>query len=235
MQESYRDEEESLERRRGHLANGAGAGGSVFGEFSPLGCQYVDSDGEVSLRDEGIQFGGDGDSKGGANFQECSGGNHSQAGRALLLLASVYERQGPKITPYGTSKDDVELELYVDALEPLKAALGHVHDNVGFLYVKIGYLYGKGDRNMAILAYKAALKSCGEPSFGLSPESVHPEVVSVWVHVTEHLVEIKFMSEAVVAGQRALFLLGLNSLFRGAKLHCHSGDASIGFVSTTNA
>jgi len=89
-------------------------------------------------------------------LRNALGGNHPQVGRALLLLASVYERQGPKITPHGTSKDDVELELYVDALEPLKATLGNVHDDVGFLYVKIGYLYGKkGDRNMALLAYKA--------------------------------------------------------------------------------
>jgi len=169
-------------------------------------------------------------------LRNALGGNHPQVGRALLLLASVYERQGPKITPHGTSKDDVELELYVDALEPLKATLGNVHDDVGFLYVKIGYLYGKkGDRNMALLAYKAALKAYGEPSFCLSPEDVHPEVVSVWVRVTEHLVEIKSMSEAVVAGQRALYLLRLtkDSLFRGAKLNNHSGDASVGSASTT--
>ena len=170
-------------------------------------------------------------------LQNALGGNHPQVGKAMLLLASVYERQGHKISPFGTSKDDAELELYVDALEPLKATLGDVHDDVGFLYVKIGYLYGKkGDRSLALMAYKAALKAYGEPSSTVMPETIHPETLSIWVRITEHLIEIKSVDEAVVAGRRALFLLRLtkNSLFRGARLTSDAGSsgASVGSTST---
>ena len=81
---------------------------------------------------------------------------HPQVGKTTLLLASIYERHGLNdIAPRGESKENVELELYVDALEPLEATLGEVHGEVGYLYVKIGYLYGKkGDVSLSLLAYK---------------------------------------------------------------------------------
>jgi len=53
------------------------------------------------------------------------GKNHLQVGKSTLLLASFYERHGESVSPKG-NKDNFELELYVDALEPLKATLGHV-------------------------------------------------------------------------------------------------------------
>ena len=81
---------------------------------------------------------------------------HPQVGKTTLLLASIYERHGLNdIAPRGESKENVELELYVDALEPLEATLGEVRGEVGYLYVKIGYLYGKkGDVSLSLLAYK---------------------------------------------------------------------------------
>ena len=89
-------------------------------------------------------------------LRNALGNNHPQVGKNTLLLASIYERHGSHISPIGEKKDEMELELYVDALEPLKATLGEVHDEVGYLYVKIGYLYGeKGDVNLSLLAYKA--------------------------------------------------------------------------------
>lgn len=57
---------------------------------------------------------------------EALGPKHPQVGKALLLLASVYERNGLKVSPQGTNKDDATLELYVDALDPLKATLTEV-------------------------------------------------------------------------------------------------------------
>mmetsp|Transcript_35717 Transcript_35717/g.64326 ORF Transcript_35717/g.64326 Transcript_35717/m.64326 type:complete len:1216 (-) Transcript_35717:167-3814(-) len=155
-------------------------------------------------------------------LRNALGGNHPQVGKNTLLLASIYERHGLNISPQGTSKEDSELELYVDALEPLKATLGEVHPEVGFLYVKIGYLYGKkGDLNLSLLAYKAALKAYGEPSSVAAVAGggvIHPEVVSIWVRVTEHLTSLKSWNEVLVAGRRALFLLrrSKNTLFQGA-------------------
>lgn len=159
-------------------------------------------------------------------LRNALGPNHPQVGKTILLLASVYERQGLNISPQGKSKDDAELELYVDALEPLKATLSDAHPEVGFLYVKIGYLYSiKGDRNLAILAYKAALKAYGEPSSVVSGK-IHPEVVSIWARLTQHLMEIKLWNEVVVSGQRALYLLrrAKSTLFRDAQLSTSSSE-----------
>ncbi len=101
-------------------------------------------------------------------------------------------------------KDDSELELYVDALELLKATLGEVHAEIGFLYAKIGYLYGKkGDLGLSLLAYKASLKAYGEPS----PNENNLGVMLIRVRVTENLAGLKSWDEGLVAGRRALYLL----------------------------
>eukprot|EP00956_Cyclotella_meneghiniana_P016809 scaffold26860_cov62-Cyclotella_meneghiniana.AAC.4 len=154
-------------------------------------------------------------------LRDALGMNHPQVGKAVLLLASVYERQGLNVSPVGTNKDDLTLELYVDALDPLKATLTDVHPEVGFLYIKIGYLYSKkGDRNLSALAYKAALKAYGEP-WSFQTGTVHPEVVSTWVRLTEHLTELKCWEEVLVTGRRALFLLrkAKITLYQDATLH----------------
>ena len=160
-------------------------------------------------------------------LRNALGGRHPQVGKSTLLLASIYERHGLDISPKGTEKDDSELELYVDALEPLKATLGEVHSEVAFLYSKIGYLYGKkGDRSLSLLAYKASLKAYGEPS-----SLVDPEVLSIWVRVTEHLMSLRLYDEAVVAGSRALYLLrkSKNTLFQDAQLTSSiSSNGSVG-------
>ncbi|KAL7522135.1 hypothetical protein ACHAWX_006823 [Stephanocyclus meneghinianus] len=153
-------------------------------------------------------------------LREALGPKHPQVGKAILLLASVYERQGLNVSPQGRSKDDATLELYVDALDPLKANLSDVHPEVGLLYIKIGYLYGKqGDRNLSALAYKAALKAYGEP-WSCASGNVHPEVVSTWVRLTEHLMALKCWQEVVVSGRRALFLLrrARNTLYQDARM-----------------
>ncbi|KAL3804883.1 hypothetical protein HJC23_006655 [Cyclotella cryptica] len=153
-------------------------------------------------------------------LREALGPKHPQVGKAILLLASVYERQGLNVSPQGKNKDDATLELYVDALDPLKANLSDVHPEVGLLYIKIGYLYGKkGDRNLSALAYKAALKAYGEP-WSCASGKVHPEVVSAWVRLTEHLMALKCWQEVVVSGQRALFLLrrARNTLYQDAHM-----------------
>ena len=158
---------------------------------------------------------------------EALGPKHPQVGKAMLLLASVYERNGLNISPKGTNKDDATLELYVDALDPLKATLTEVHPEVGFLYIKIGYLYSKkGDRNLSALAYKAALKAYNEP-WSYHSGKVNPEVVSIWVRLAEHLLELKCWQEVLVAGRRALFLLrqAKNTLYQDAQLRTVSDDS----------
>jgi tetratricopeptide (TPR) repeat protein len=145
-------------------------------------------------------------------YRNALGGNHPQVGKSTLLLASIFDRHGLHISPQGTCKDDSELELYVDALEPLKATLGEVHAEIGFLYAKIGYLYGKkGDLSLSLLAYKASLKSHGEPSSNKN----NLEVMSIWVRITENLTGLKLWDEVLVAGRRALYLLrcSRNALF----------------------
>ena len=145
-------------------------------------------------------------------YRNALGGNHPQVGKSTLLLASIFDRHGLHISPQGTCKDDSELELYVDALEPLKATLGEVHAEIGFLYAKIGYLYGKkGDLSLSLLAYKASLKSHGEPSSNKD----NLEVMSIWVRITENLTGLKLWDEVLVAGRRALYLLrcSRNALF----------------------
>lgn len=95
-----------------------------------------------------------------------------------------------------------------------------VHPEVGFLYIKIGYLYSrKGDRNLSALAYKAALKAYGEP-WSFASGKVHSEVVSTWVRLTEQLQELKCWKEVIVSGRRALFLLrqAKDNLYRDAQL-----------------
>jgi len=165
-------------------------------------------------------------------LRNALGGNHPQVGKSTLLLASIYERHGSNVSPQGINKDDSELELYVDALEPLKAALGDIHSEVGFLYAKIGYLYGKkGDLNLSLLAYKASLKAYGEPSSTVVAGGVHPEVLSIWVRVTEHLFGLKLWEDLVVAGRRALYLLrrSKNTLFQYAQLSSNStANAPVG-------
>ncbi|KAL3766378.1 hypothetical protein ACHAW5_000917 [Stephanodiscus triporus] len=137
-------------------------------------------------------------------FRNALGGNHPQVGKSTLLLASIFERHGIDISPRGTCKDDMELELYVDALEPLKATLGEVHAEIGFLYAKIGYLYGKkGDMSLSLLAYKASLKAYGEPS----SNDNNIDVMSIWVRIAENLTGLKAWDEVLVAGHRALYLL----------------------------
>ncbi|KAL7536704.1 hypothetical protein ACHAXR_011275 [Thalassiosira sp. AJA248-18] len=174
-------------------------------------------------------------------LRNALGCNHPQVGKSTLLLASIYERHGLNISPEGTSKDDSELELYVDALEPLKATLGEIHPEVGFLYVKIGYLYGKkGDVNLSLLAYKAALKAYGETSVNAMPGEVNPEIVSIWVRVMEHLTKITSWEEVLVAGHRALFLLrrSKNTLFQCAKLASYpnaGAPTSSGAIVTSNS
>ena len=166
---------------------------------------------------------------------EALGPNHPQVGKAILLLASVYERNGMNVSPKGTNKDDATLELYVDALDPLKATLTDVHPEVGFLYIKIGFLYSKkGDRNLSALAYKAALKAYGEPWSASC--KVHPEVVSTWVRLTEQLMELKCWKEVLVAGRRALFLLrqAKNSIYQDAKLQTSSSDTNTKSKSKTS-
>lgn len=194
-------------------------------------------------------------------LRNALGGCHPQVGKMTLLLASVYERHGGSIVSPATasepeggggngqgpgtshSSEDAELELYVDALEPLKATLGEVHPEVGFLYVKIGYLYGKkGDLNLSLLAYKAALNAYSEPppaapsSTGGERSMMHPEVLSIlsiWVQVTQHLTNLKSWHDVVVAGRRALFLLrrSKNILFPGARLIMAANNSSATSIS----
>ncbi|KAL3811947.1 hypothetical protein ACHAXA_007227 [Cyclostephanos tholiformis] len=156
-------------------------------------------------------------------YRNALGSSHPQVGKSTLLLASIFERHGLHISPQGTCKDHSELELYVDALEPLKATLGEVHAEIGFLYSKIGYLYGKkGDLSLSLLAYKASLKAYGEPSLN----EINLEVMSIWVRITEYLTSFKSWDEVLVAGHRALYLLrrSRNALFSGSALA--SGGAS---------
>ena len=158
---------------------------------------------------------------------EALGPKHPQVGKAMLLLASVYERNGLNISPKGTNKDDATLELYVDALDPLKATLTDVHPEVGFLYIKIGYLYSKkSDRNLSALAYKAALKAYDEP-WSYQSGRINPEVVSIWVRLAEHLLELKCWQEVLVAGRRALFLLrqAKNTHYQDAQLRTISDNS----------
>ena len=171
-------------------------------------------------------------------LRNALGGLHPQVGKSTLLLASIYERHGVDISPVGTNKDDSELELYVDALEPLKARLGEVHPEIGCLYSKIGYLYGKkGDSNLALLAYKASLKAYGEPFSTVVSSGVNKEVLSIWACVSEHLLGLKLHEEAVVASNRTLFLLRLskNTLFQGAQITSsnNSVNSSGGAASTS--
>mmetsp|Transcript_26430 Transcript_26430/g.44973 ORF Transcript_26430/g.44973 Transcript_26430/m.44973 type:complete len:940 (-) Transcript_26430:290-3109(-) len=156
------------------------------------------------------------------NLQNALGKNHPQVCKAILLLASIYERHGLNVSPEGVDKDEALLEIYVDALDPLKTSLGEVHPEVGLVYTKIGYLYGKKrDLGLSLLAYKAALKAYGEPTSTTLLGGMHPEVLSVWVRVTEHLHSMKNWGEVLVAGERALFFLRLakKSLFREAELY----------------
>ena len=155
-------------------------------------------------------------------LRNALGKNHPQVCKAMLLLASIYERHGLNVSPEGVDKDEAELEIYVDALDPLKSSLGEAHPEVAFVYTKIGYLYGKkGDRCLSLLAYKAALKAYGEPTSIASLGGMHPEVLSVWVCVTGHVHSMKSWGEVLVAGERALFFLRLakKSFFRDAELY----------------
>jgi tetratricopeptide (TPR) repeat protein len=162
-------------------------------------------------------------------YRNALGKNHPQVCKAVLLLASIYERHGQKVSPKGVEKDEVELELYVDSLEPLKSSLGEVHTEVALIYTKIGYLYGKkDDLSLSLLAYKAALKAYGEPSSTSLLGGVHPEVASIWVRVTEHLYSMKCWEDVVVAGRRALFYLRLvkKSFFGDVERHSSSSSNS---------
>jgi len=163
-------------------------------------------------------------------FRGALGRNHPQVCKALLLLASIYERHGLDVSPKGVVKDEAELEIYVDALDPLKSSLGEVHPEVGLVYTKIGYLYGKKrDQSLSLLAYKAALKAYGEPSSIAFLGGLHAEVLSVWVCVTEHLYSMKSWGEVLVAGERTLFFLRLakKSLLRDAELYTkHNSSVS---------
>ena len=162
-------------------------------------------------------------------LRSALGIRHPQVGKSTLLLASIYERHGLHISPEGVSKDDSELELYVDALEPLKATLGDIHPEVALLYSKVGHLYGKkNDPRLSLLAYKASLKAYGEPSS--SSSFTNPEIVSIWVRVTEHLSSLKLYQDTVVAGSRALFLLRQtkDALFRDAQFATSSNGVSNG-------
>jgi len=164
------------------------------------------------------------------NLQNALGKNHPQVCKAFLLLASIYERHGVNVSPEGLDKDDALLEIYVDALDPLKSSLGEVHTEIGLVYTKIGYLYGKKKEfDLSLLAYKAALKAYGEPASISLLGGIHPEVLSIWVCVTEHLHSMKSWDEVLVAGERALFFLRLakKSLFRDATLDSnHFSSAS---------
>ena len=142
-------------------------------------------------------------------YRNALGSNHPHVGKSLLLLANIYERHGLDVSPQGSCKDDSELELYVDALEPLKATLGEVHREIGCLYAKIGYLYGKkGDVNLSLLAYKASLKAYDDPSLhNVTGGAALIDIVTIWVRITENLSGLKSWGEVLVAGRRALFLL----------------------------
>ena len=142
-------------------------------------------------------------------YRNALGSNHPHVGKSLLLLANIYERHGLDVSPQGSCKDDSELELYVDALEPLKATLGEVHREIGCLYAKIGYLYGKkGDLNLSLLAYKASLKAYDDPSLhNVTGGAALIDIVTIWVRITENLSGLKSWGEVLVAGRRALFLL----------------------------
>jgi tetratricopeptide (TPR) repeat protein len=133
-------------------------------------------------------------------------------------------------------KDEAELEIYVDALDPLKSSLGEVNPEVGLTYTKIGYLYGKKrDQSLSLLAYKAALKAYGEPSSIAFLGGMHPEVLSVWVCVTEHLYSMKSWREVLVAGERTLFFLRLakKSLFRDVELYTKHNNSRASSSSDT--
>lgn len=163
------------------------------------------------------------------NLQNAMGKNHPQVCKALLLLASIYERHGLNVSPEGLEKDEALLEIYVDALDPLKSSLGEVHTEIGLVYTKIGHLYGKKkDFDLSLLAYKAALKAYGEPTSTTLLGGMHPEVLSVWVCVTEHLHSMGRWEEVIVAGERALSFLRLakKSLFRDAKLYTNHSSVS---------
>ena len=189
-------------------------------------------DDAVSVINEAIEY-----------LQDALGGNHPQVCKATLLLASIYERHGISVSPKGVEKEDTELEIYVDVLDPLKTSLGEVHTEVGLVYTKIGHLYEKkGDVDLSQLAYKAALKAYGEPSSTDVLGGLHPEVLSLWVRVTENLHSIKSWEEVLVAGERALYFLRIakKSFFEEAELHTthhHSSDAvnlnSISIVKTS--
>lgn len=169
-------------------------------------------------------------------LRSALGKNHPQLCKALLLLASIYERHGLDVSPKGVVKDEAELEIYVDALDPLKSSLGEVNPEVGLIYTKIGYLYGKKrDQSLSLLAYKAALKAYGEPSSIAFLGGMHPEVLSVWVCVTEHLYSMKSWREVLVAGERTLFFLRLakKSLFRDVELYTKHNNSRASSSSDT--
>ena len=158
---------------------------------------------------------------------------HPQVGKSMLLLASIYERHGVQVSPHCTAKDDLELELYVDALGPLKATLGEVNTEIGRVYEKIGLLYGKkGDMNLSLLAFKASLNAYGEPNM-TTIEGVQLEVVSIWVRVTEISTSLKAWDDVLVSGHRSLFLLRClkNTLFPTAQI---ASKSTVGSVAHAN-
>ncbi|EJK62403.1 hypothetical protein THAOC_16987, partial [Thalassiosira oceanica] len=216
---------ELLLRQREALRDALELEGSTIGPSHPASASTLIQMGKIDYELRRYDDAASGIRRAGDILATSLGGNHPRVGRALLLLASIYERRGDEISPAvrtgsgpatpssrnvsgeAVSSDDAELELYVDALDPLKGALGEVHDEVGRLYARIGHLYGKkGDSSLSLLARKASLRSYGEPL----PGGATPEVTYLWVRVVEHLAEQRNWDDAVVAGRRALFLLRRN-------------------------
>jgi len=214
---------ELLLRQREALRDALGLEGSTIGPSHPASASTLIQMGKIDYELRRYDDAAAGIRRAGDILSTSLGANHPRVGRALLLLASIYERRGDEISPAvrsrgGTpsskaaggevmSSDDAELELYVDALDPLKGALGEVHDEVGRLYARIGHLYGKkGDGALSLLARKASLRAYGEPL----PGGATPEVTYLWVRVVEHLSDQRNWDDAVVAGRRALFLLRRN-------------------------
>ena len=217
---------ELLLKQREALRDALELEGSTIGPSHPASASTLIQMGKIDYELRRYDDAAAGIRQAGDILTTSLGGNHPRVGRALLLLASIYERRGDEISPAvrtggaggGTpssrnagdefvSSDDVELELYVDALDPLKGALGEVHDEVGRLYARIGHLYGKkGDSALSLLARKASLRAYGEPL----PGDATPEGTYLWVRVVEHLAEKRYWDDTVVAGRRALFLLRRN-------------------------
>jgi chromosome segregation ATPase len=151
------------------------------------------------------------------------GAKHTLVGCASLFAATVYEKlvsilsstelTDPKpistgMTQQCKSKIKRALELYAEALEPLKLKYSggdkmmEVQPELGDVYHRIGRLYGKeGSYVAAVDAYQSSLEAYGAAAVRKTEEFC-PDAVTVWHNMGElHLVMNKY-HDAVYAARK---------------------------------